>query len=144
VVVLCYGLAADAAFELGSVDQAQSLLEEMESVPLGSRSPSLRAQIARVRAMIAAAQGETAAARAEFEEAVAGLRAVGMRFHLAEAMARYGQWLEGQGMSDAAAPVLSEARQIFTELRATWWLDRLRGLLDEGSQFTAEARTTPA
>ena len=48
-----------------------------------------------------------------------------MRFHLAVALAEYGQRLEGEGKAEEAGPVLSEAREIFEELKATWWLDRL-------------------
>jgi hypothetical protein len=34
-------------------------------------------------------------------------------------------WLEAEGREDEAAPVLAEARGIFEDLKATWWLDRL-------------------
>ena len=50
---------------------------------------------------------------------------MGLRFHLAVALLAFGQWLEADGRTEDAGPVLAEARSIFEDLEATWWLDRL-------------------
>ena len=120
-----YALSADAALELGDVERASEFLAQMEAIPQGERSPYFRAEIARLRARLAALRGDTTAAQTAFEEAVESLRPIGMRFHLAVALAAYGQWLEREGRLEEAEPVLAEARGIFGDLRATWWLDRL-------------------
>ncbi len=120
-----YAIAAAAALEMGHVKRAGEFLGDMEAIPQGERSPSFQAEIARLRARLAALGGDGATALAGFEEAVRGFRAIGMRFHLAVALAEYGQRLEGEGKAEEAGPVLSEAREIFEELKATWWLDRL-------------------
>jgi tetratricopeptide (TPR) repeat protein len=120
-----YALAADAALAMGDVKRAQESLGEMEAVALGEQSPYFKAEIARLRARLAAFRGDAAAAQAGFEESVAGFRPLGMRFHVGVALAEYGQWLEREGRAQEAEPVLSEAREIFEDLKATWWLDRL-------------------
>jgi class 3 adenylate cyclase/tetratricopeptide (TPR) repeat protein len=120
-----YALSADAALAMGDVKRAQEFLEEMEAVPRGERSPYFQAEIAGLRAKLAAIRGEAAAAQLGFEEAVAGFRPLGMRFHVGVALAEYGQWLEREGRAQEAEPALSEAREIFEDLKATWWLDRL-------------------
>jgi len=120
-----YALAGHAALELGDVKRASEFLAEMEAVPSGSRSPHFKAEIARLRAKLAASAGDTAKARAGFEESVTLFRNIRLRFHLAMALAEYGQWLEDDGRAEEAQPVLAEARSIFEDLRARWWLDRL-------------------
>ena len=120
-----YALAGHAALEVGDVRRASEFLAEMEAVPSGSRSPHFKAEIARLGAKLAASGGETAKARAGFEEALAIFRSIGLRFHLAMALAQYGQWLEDEGREEEARTVLAEARSIFQDLRAKWWLDRL-------------------
>ena len=42
-----------------------------------------------------------------------------------EPLRLFGQWLEDEGRADEAGPVLGEARSIFEDLKAKWWLDRL-------------------
>jgi hypothetical protein len=48
-----------------------------------------------------------------------------VRFHLAVALFDFGRSLEAEGSTDEAGPILSEARGIFEDLRATWWLERM-------------------
>jgi len=132
-VEVSYALAGSAALEMGDLERGRDLLEEMERVPQGERSPYLKAEIARLRARLAAADGDGTVAKAGFEEAIAGFRMIGLRFHIGMVLAEYGQWLEGEGRADEAAPVLAEAREIFENLKATWWLDRLAGARREKS-----------
>ena len=72
-------------------------------------------------------------ARAGFQQALAGFRGLGMRFHTGVALAEFGQWLQSEGEVDEANAVLAEAREIFEDLKATWWLDRL----DQSRQSTS-------
>jgi tetratricopeptide (TPR) repeat protein len=124
-VEAAYAAAADAAIELKDAERALALLAEMEEAPVGQRSPYLRAEIARVRGKVARLQGSADVARPAFEEAVGRFRDLGMRFHLAVTLAEFGQWLEAGGRVEEAHPVLAEARSIFEDLKATWWLERL-------------------
>jgi tetratricopeptide (TPR) repeat protein len=120
-----YAVCADAAIALGDVERAGALLAEMEDVPAGQRSPYFRAEIARVRGKVAGLRGLSETAGEGFEEAVSRFRAIGMRFHVAVALAEYGQWLESEGRLEEAQSALAEARATFEELKATWWLERL-------------------
>ena len=124
-VVASYAAAADAALEMGDLSRAQAFFAEMDAVPRGERSPYFRSEIARLRARLAALRGDAAVAEEGFEEAVAELRPLGMRFHLGTALAQYGQWLERESRVEEAEPLLAEARGIFEDLKAAWWLDRL-------------------
>ena len=126
-----YAWAANAALELGDVARAAGFLAEMETIAPGERSPYCRAELARLRANVAAARGERGSVQADFEQAVTGFRSIGMRYHVGVALAEYGQWLTSErGAEEASAP-LTEATGIFEVLRATWWLDRLRGSSQE-------------
>jgi class 3 adenylate cyclase/tetratricopeptide (TPR) repeat protein len=122
-----YVVAADAALAMGDVSRAKTFLEEMRAVPAGEASPYLRAQSARLGANVAAREGDAEGAGRGFLEAVATFRQQEMRFELGVALTEHGEWLTSEGRDEEARPVLSEAREIFEDLRATWWLDRLRG-----------------
>ena len=120
-----FAIALEATVALGDVDRAGALLAEMQEGSPGSRSPYFRAEIARAEAKVAGLRGEAEIARPRFEEAVASFRGLGLRFHLAVTLAEFGQWLETEGRFEEAGPILSEAREIFEGLKATWWLDRM-------------------
>jgi len=121
-----YVVAADAALALGGLSRAKASLAEMRAVPAGEASPYLRAQLARLDANVAAREGDPEAAGRGFLEAVAGFRQQGLRFELAVALAEQGDWVAGEGRPEEAGPILAEALEIFEDLRATWWLDRVR------------------
>ena len=103
--------AIEAALALGEAAKVEELLALVEDVPLGTRPPFLDAQAKRFRARLS---GDSSG----FEAAAALFREVDLPFWLAVALLEYG---EVTGSEES----LSEAREIFDELRATPWLDRL-------------------
>jgi tetratricopeptide (TPR) repeat protein len=132
-----YAVGAEAALAAGDSERAKEFLAEMERVPPGDQSLWFRAEFARLRARIAAAEGDAIGAQAGFENAVTQFRDQGLRFHLAVALAEEGEWLAAGGRIEDARPLLSEAREIFESLRATWWLERLREVSGEEAPSTA-------
>jgi hypothetical protein len=44
---------------------------------------------------------------------------------MAATQLEHGEWLTGQGRAEEAEPLLVEAREIFEQLEATPWLERL-------------------
>ncbi len=56
---------------------------------------------------------------------MAGFRLLAEPFPLAVTMLEYGEWLEEQHESVDAQPLLKEAEEIFTNLKARPWLERL-------------------
>ena len=62
---------------------------------------------------------------AEFRAATARFRELGLTFWLAVTLLEHGELLAGQGRGADAEPLLAEAREIFEELRAAPWLERL-------------------
>jgi class 3 adenylate cyclase/tetratricopeptide (TPR) repeat protein len=127
-VDFAYAIAIDAALAAEDLDGASQRLAAMETIRPGERSRYTKAEIARVGAKLHAARGENAGVEARFEEAVSGFRSMEMRYFLGVALAEHGQWLSAEGRHQAADGPLSEARGIFEDLRATWWLDRLGGV----------------
>jgi tetratricopeptide (TPR) repeat protein len=132
-VEVSYAMAADAALAMEDLVQAREVLADMQAVPAGQSSPYFKAQVARLSADVAAREGDQEAARAGYQAAVASLRKLGVRFDLGVALAEQGLWLAGEGREEEARPSLTEAREIFEDLRATWWLDRIRGALEQAT-----------
>jgi tetratricopeptide (TPR) repeat protein len=118
-------LATDAALALADLDRAREMVARTEASVPGPGSPYLDAHLARLRGRLAASDRDDEAARTAFDAAVAGLRGLGLRYDLAIALAQRGTWLADAGHADEADVALTEARRIFEDLRATWWLERL-------------------
>jgi class 3 adenylate cyclase/tetratricopeptide (TPR) repeat protein len=120
-----FAVATDAALELGKLEDAEALVVEVEELPPGQMVPSIRAQIARFRARLSSARGDNELVEPGFKQAEGLFREIGSPFWLAVALLEHGEWLVGQDRSDDARPLLEEATDIFTRLRARPWLDRL-------------------
>jgi class 3 adenylate cyclase/tetratricopeptide (TPR) repeat protein len=117
--------AVEAALDGGDVTGAEELLDLIGRFRPGEMSPYLRAQQARFRSRVAAARGEADGVEAGFKQAGGMFRELELPFWLAVTLLEHGEWLASQARSDAAGPLLSEARDIFERLQATPWLARL-------------------
>jgi class 3 adenylate cyclase/tetratricopeptide (TPR) repeat protein len=115
-----YGLEAARAL----ADQAKQieLLEIVEALPVGLRSPFLDATAHRFRAHLA---GHEPGADRHFTAAEAQLSAIEVPFYLAVTQLEHAEWLNRQGRHDDAQPFLAAARNTFERLQATPWLQRL-------------------
>ena len=103
--------AVEAALTLGKRDRADELLRHVEERPPGLRAPFLEAQAQRFRARM---NGDPEG----FKAAAAAFREYGIRFWLAVTLLEHGE-LTGD------SSLLAESREIFEELKATPWIERL-------------------
>jgi hypothetical protein len=86
--------------------------------------PLLQAHGSRFAARRSALEGDTVAADAGYRAASHLYREIEMPFNLAEVEVEHGEWLFEQGRAEEAEPLLAEAEEIFTRLRARPWLER--------------------
>ena len=101
-----------------------ALLDRVDGLRPGERSPFLDSQIARFHARLAAIRDE-ASTEARFKLAVASFRERDVRFYLAATLLEYGEWLADRGRVGDAEPMLREAGEIFEQLQAAPWIERL-------------------
>jgi class 3 adenylate cyclase/tetratricopeptide (TPR) repeat protein len=119
------GGALEAAFALGDLDRVRKHLAMIDGLRPGEATPYVLAEGSRFWAKVNAAEGRDEAADREFAEAAERFRDIGMRYWLAMTMAEHGEWLTQESRIADAQPLLAEAREIFTELKARPWLERL-------------------
>ena len=117
--------ALESALELGDERKADEVLNAISNLAPGESSPYLRAQAARLAGRLAARRGDVEAAGRSLAAAEAGFRDLGAEFYLAVSLLERAECLPGERAADME-PMLGEAEGIFSKLRATPWLDRLR------------------
>ena len=120
-----FGLALQAALELNRLEKADELLSIVERLPPGLRPQFLNAQVARFRAQVAARSGDSPEAERLFKGAAGLFQELAVPFHLAVTRLEHAEWLAAQGRPDEAQPLLTEAREIFEQLEARPWIERL-------------------
>ena len=124
-VRVAFDLALEASFDLGRLDHVDELLSVAESAPPRDRTPSIRASEARFRGRLAAARGNAAEADHQMSEAIGLLRDVGYRFWMAIVEIEQAEMLLAAGQTEQAEPLLAEARDVFEQLGAKPWLERV-------------------
>jgi hypothetical protein len=115
--------AADAAARLGNEAKLVELLSLVEEMPPGHRTAEMNWVGAVVRARLAALRSEDA--EADFREAEEIMRKLDFPFFVARMLVERGEWLVSAGKYAKAEPLLEEAEQLLTPLRATVWLERI-------------------
>ncbi len=121
--------ALEAAFELDDPVKIDELLSIVEQAPAGSLRAGLRAIGAHFGARRAALHQDSATAAAGFAAAARILQEAGATVARAEVLLQHAEWLAGEGRIDEAAPLATEAREVFERLRATPYIERLDRLL---------------
>jgi hypothetical protein len=121
--------ATEAAFELDDSSSVHQYLSVVESAAPGEISPLLHAEHARFKARLAAQEGWQDQAEARFKNAAAIFREISTPFHLAVVLLEHAEFLSSQGRSPDSEQLLSEAKQIFTELTARPWIERVDSAL---------------
>jgi class 3 adenylate cyclase/tetratricopeptide (TPR) repeat protein len=121
-------LIAESALMSGEIDRAARAVATVEALAPGESSTLTSAAAARFRAALSAAEGDAERAESSFKSAAATFREYGTPFRLACTQLEYAEWLVSQGREDDAAPLASEARATFEQLRATPWLERADAL----------------
>jgi tetratricopeptide (TPR) repeat protein len=109
--------ALEAAVALGNPARGRELLAVIDETPPGRRPPYLEAHAHRFRARLDG--GETGFAAAE-----TGFRRHGTLCWLGDTLVAHAEWHAAQGRSAEAEPLLTEAREIFEQLKATPWFER--------------------
>ncbi len=112
--------ACEAAFDLGDQEQIEELLGEAERLPPSEQTPRLVAQDARFRGRLLALRGDRDGASELLSRAVDGLRALEMPYYVAISLAE-----QAELAATDPAPLLAQARDIFEQLGAKPWLERV-------------------
>ncbi len=129
-VRLAWPIAVRAALDLGRLEDARSVLSQLDEAPSGRIPPFLRAELSRGRALLAAAEGNHDSVEAELRTVIESLSVLGYPYHLALAHMDLAAWLIDQGRASEAAPLLEEAVATLTALGAMPTLERAQRLLD--------------
>ncbi len=119
------GLAALAVGDEHAVEQLTAFVAGMPPV---TRSPLLRAGAARFSGLLAARHGDTNTADEQLSEAIRELREIDAPFVLAQVLLEHAELLHVDGRDDEATPLMAEATETFTRLRATPYLERAEKL----------------
>ena len=120
--------AATYAALSGDHAAALAVAAKVETLSTTLRSRAVESQLHRLRANAAAAAGDADSAAKAYGIALANARNLGFAFWLAPILHDYGAWLVTTGRADEAAPLLTEARELFERMGATVWLRRLDAL----------------
>ena len=114
--------AGEAALALGDREKLRELVAIVEGLGAGEATHFLQAHSRRFRAHVAA---DAAEADRLFRGSVGLFQELTTPFFLAVTKAEYALWLSGQDRSAEAGAQLAEAREIFEQLDAARWLDRV-------------------
>ena len=112
--------ACEAGLELGDPKQTEELLLGLAQLSPSERTPLLVAEEARFRGRLLALRGDRQGAAELLARAVEGFRALHTPYALAIALVEQAEL----GAEDPA-PLLAEAREIFEQLGAKPWLERV-------------------
>ncbi|MGZ4144319.1 MAG: AAA family ATPase [Actinomycetota bacterium] len=123
---LALHVALEAAVALGDSQKVEELLGSIEHLRPGEITPYLRVLGARFSAHLAAMRGDTEAPPQGFATAEQILREGQIRYPLAVVLVEHAEWLLDHARADEAQPLLSEAGEIFDELRAAPWIERVQ------------------
>ena len=107
--------------DLATVD---ALLGRVDKLPRANARPSS------IRRSLGSTRGsppirEEGSAEARFKLAAASFRERDVRFYEAVTLLEYGEWLAEGGRDHDAEPLLREAGEIFEQLQAAPWIERL-------------------
>jgi class 3 adenylate cyclase/tetratricopeptide (TPR) repeat protein len=115
----------EAAFALEDSAKVDELLGIVEALPPGQLVPLVHAVGTRFAARRSALERDAAAADAGYRAAAELFHKIEVPFDLARVELEHGEWLVGQSRAEEAEPLLAEAEEVFTRLRARPWLERV-------------------
>ena len=124
-------------------DGAKRIAARVDGLPATIHVRSVDSQLHRLRANAGAAAGDEQAAADGYSVALANARSLDYAFWLAPVLHDYGAWLVSTGRPDEAAPLLTEARELFERMGATTWIQRLDAIAPAvAAQAAAGAAST--
>jgi predicted ATPase/class 3 adenylate cyclase len=121
-------IAVDSAIAIGDMAGAEEMIAEGGADRAGSPDHLSLALAMRARAAILDARGELAAVADARKGAIGLFREIDYPLWTAVTMHEHAAWLRDQQRETDAEPFVADARQIFTSLGATPWLERLDAL----------------
>jgi DNA-binding CsgD family transcriptional regulator len=137
--------AAEALVAVGRLDEATTLVDQLESNGRRLDRPWALALGARCRSLLLAAAGDLDSAAEAAGRALDQHRRLPMPFERARTQLVLGQIQRRRRQKRAAAVALREAAQVFGELGASLWADRARAELERASVSPAvSTRLTPS
>ncbi|MGV0792927.1 helix-turn-helix transcriptional regulator [Mycolicibacterium sp. XJ1819] len=122
--------AIEALIALGRADEAEPMIEALESNGRLVDRPWMLATGARGRSLLLAARGDIGAACEMAEQALAHHKRLPMPFEHARTQLLLGQLQRRHRKKDAARKTLTKALQTFESLGAPLWADRARAELE--------------
>jgi len=136
---------AEALVQLGQLDQAEAILEELEAQGRALDRAWALACAARGRALLAAARGNPKQALGHLEDALAEHQRLGYPFELGRTLHAQGVVLRRERQKAAAKAALEQALAGFEQLGAALWAKRARDELGRvGLRPPAPATITAA
>ena len=127
----------EAALQLGSHDDARRILALLDTRPPGLIPPYLRAQLARGHALVNAAENNHDTVNDDLRVAIGSFEKLGYPYWLAVTQTDLAAWLIDQSRGEEATPLLEDAIDTLTALRATPALDRAEQLAAAAPQTRA-------
>ena len=138
---------AHALLELGELEEARTLVDELEERGRAVDGAWSLAQAARLRGLLAAADGDPDAARAQFDAALREHARLPVPFERGRTLLARGSTLRRAKRKADARDALEEARTVFEGLGAPLWvartqseLARISGRRRAGAGLTATER----
>jgi len=125
LVRIGFAQAVDSGFALGDLAEVEEVLDLLGGLRRGEVWPSLVGLGERTNARLAAARGTAEGVEIGFTAAAEKFREIGMPYWLAATLTEHAEWSISEGRSEEAGRLLAEAREIFEQLQARPWLDRL-------------------
>lgn len=137
--------AVEAMIALGRADEAEPMIDALETNGRMVDRPWMLATGARCRSLWLAARGDVTAAAETAEQALAHHERLPMPFERARTLLVLGQLRRRQRKKESARATLMEALECFTALGTATWASRARAELDRvGSAASREWGLTPS
>jgi tetratricopeptide (TPR) repeat protein len=122
------GLAGTVAQEHGLFRELAELVARFDGVPERKQTRVLVGELGRARGIVAAHAGHENEAADAFGIALAAARSAGDRWQEAEILTDYGRSLVAFGRPDEAEELLAEAVELWQQMGATTWLERIEAI----------------
>jgi tetratricopeptide (TPR) repeat protein len=121
------------AQEHGFFAELSDLVARFDGVPELKQTRVLVGDLGRARGILAAHAGRDDAAADAFGIALAAARSAGDHWQLAEILTDYGRSLVAFGRPEEAEALLNEAEELWEQMRATAWLERIASFRPKAS-----------
>jgi len=127
---LALGRAVTVAQDYGLLSEIGELVSRLDDVPELQRTRGFVGELGRARGVIAAHTRDEEAAAEAFGGGLAAARSAGDRWLTAQLLTDYARALVSFGRVEDAAPLFDEAEELWEQMGAAAWLDRIAAARD--------------